>query len=474
MNFGKTLKELRKQKNLTQNQFSEILGVHLQTVSKWERDIELPDLAILHLIASTLDVSIDTLLSVDCDDSARGSFSSTKMGDGIYRFRKSYGLTQAELGKKLGVSSDTISKWERGVILPKIDMLVTVANVFNVSPSFIYYGVVPKEERSNKKRNLFKWLISIASLFIVSIVLALSFILFSGENSPPSTNLTPNATTGDTTTGDATTNDTQPNDAPVVNTVPISPTTAFMNSIFPIKNGITISDEMEMKIKTSEGEKVFSATKGQLFWDGTSTSFYVQDDNGNKATYNGVKLKNGYVNGLKVEIGNELGMVIKNDQQAVFTFSLSQNDTKLKVSDYLSFTSNLVSLPIKNYTSHFCQKKGELYYNETLKGWFGFDGVAFFGNLRDEVISCFDGTVKQIIPASFLDGARVIVENNSGFIATYENVSPSVQVGQTVHTGQTLGTITEPQYRYYHLDSHLLFSLTLNGKSTYELDYILF
>ena len=67
MDFGKTLKELRKQKNITQTQFSEIIGVHSQTVSKWERSLELPDLAVLQAISSVLEVSVDTLLSVNCE-----------------------------------------------------------------------------------------------------------------------------------------------------------------------------------------------------------------------------------------------------------------------------------------------------------------------------------------------------------------------------------------------------------------------
>lgn len=36
-------------------------------------------------------------------------------GERLYRLRKEKGLTQVELGEKLGVSSKAVSKWENGV-----------------------------------------------------------------------------------------------------------------------------------------------------------------------------------------------------------------------------------------------------------------------------------------------------------------------------------------------------------------------
>ncbi len=487
MTFGKALKELRQQKNITQSQFSEIIGVHSQTVSKWERDLELPDLAILHFMANALDVSVDTLLLTDCDKSASGSFSSAKMGNAICRLRKRSSLTQAELARRLGVSPDTVSKWERGVISPKLDMLLSVAKFFNVAPSFIYYGVIPKAENTAQKRNYFKWIISLVSLFIVSIVLTLSLTLFKGNgalpnnnhlnNSPsnnpsiPSTSQEPNVPTAPNPT---TNNSSIPSTSQETNalTTPISPTTAFMHSIFPVANGMIVSNEKEICLRVKTGEKVVSATKGQLHWQG-GTNFFIQDEYGYKAVYYGVTLKNGYVNGLTVEIGHELGTITSTEQSTTFTFGLYSDETALKVTDYLPFSSNLMPLPVKNYAGHYCPNKDEMYYNETSKSWQAFD-IAFFGNVGDEIVSCFDGIVTAVQPAYTTTGASVTVKSSNGFVATYQNVSAVVQKGDTISLGQTLGLLTEPSYLYSQLDVHLHFSLQKDNKSTYEADYLLF
>ena len=43
MTFGDKLTKLRKQKNLTQEQLSDMLGVSRQSVSKWESDTAYPE-----------------------------------------------------------------------------------------------------------------------------------------------------------------------------------------------------------------------------------------------------------------------------------------------------------------------------------------------------------------------------------------------------------------------------------------------
>ena len=63
MNIGNNIKQLRQQKNLTQDQVAEKLGVSYQAVSKWENKANTPDLALLPAIAELFGVSIDALFS---------------------------------------------------------------------------------------------------------------------------------------------------------------------------------------------------------------------------------------------------------------------------------------------------------------------------------------------------------------------------------------------------------------------------
>lgn len=63
--FGKNLKSLRNERNLTQENVADILGVSFQSVSKWERGESYPDITILPVIASFFKVSVDDLLGVN-------------------------------------------------------------------------------------------------------------------------------------------------------------------------------------------------------------------------------------------------------------------------------------------------------------------------------------------------------------------------------------------------------------------------
>ena len=61
--IGKRIAALRREKGLKQDELAEKLGVSAQAVSKWENDQTCPDISLLPLLAKTLGVSVDELLS---------------------------------------------------------------------------------------------------------------------------------------------------------------------------------------------------------------------------------------------------------------------------------------------------------------------------------------------------------------------------------------------------------------------------
>ena len=63
--FGENLKNLRREKNLTQEKLADFLGVSFQTVSKWERGDTYPDITMLPEIAGFFKISVDDLLGVN-------------------------------------------------------------------------------------------------------------------------------------------------------------------------------------------------------------------------------------------------------------------------------------------------------------------------------------------------------------------------------------------------------------------------
>lgn len=66
--IGKMIAELRKSKNLTQQELGEKIGVGIKTISKWERGVTYPDIAIIKDLADVLGVTPDKLLSGENND----------------------------------------------------------------------------------------------------------------------------------------------------------------------------------------------------------------------------------------------------------------------------------------------------------------------------------------------------------------------------------------------------------------------
>jgi transcriptional regulator with XRE-family HTH domain len=65
MNIGETLKKLRREKDMTQEQLAEYLKISTQAVSKWETNLSLPDITLIPMLANILDTSADILLGID-------------------------------------------------------------------------------------------------------------------------------------------------------------------------------------------------------------------------------------------------------------------------------------------------------------------------------------------------------------------------------------------------------------------------
>jgi transcriptional regulator with XRE-family HTH domain len=55
------------------------------------------------------------------------------IGENLFKLRRESGMTQKELAEKLGVSFQTVSKWERGVCCPDISVVPVLAELFNTT-----------------------------------------------------------------------------------------------------------------------------------------------------------------------------------------------------------------------------------------------------------------------------------------------------------------------------------------------------
>ena len=64
MSIGTTIKRLRRERSITQEQLAEYLGISTGAVSQWECDRTAPDITQLPLLANIFDVSADELLEI--------------------------------------------------------------------------------------------------------------------------------------------------------------------------------------------------------------------------------------------------------------------------------------------------------------------------------------------------------------------------------------------------------------------------
>ncbi len=56
-----------------------------------------------------------------------------KFNEKLIQLRKKEGLSQEELGYKLNVTRQTVSKWELGQTTPEMEKLVEMSKIFNIS-----------------------------------------------------------------------------------------------------------------------------------------------------------------------------------------------------------------------------------------------------------------------------------------------------------------------------------------------------
>lgn len=73
---GERIKELRKEKNLTQSDLAKILNVTQDSISLWEKNKRLPDTPYIVLLAMYFGVSSDYLLGLE-DETGAKAYNNT-------------------------------------------------------------------------------------------------------------------------------------------------------------------------------------------------------------------------------------------------------------------------------------------------------------------------------------------------------------------------------------------------------------
>ena len=138
---GKLIASIRKEKNLTQAQLGEKLGVTDKTISKWENGMYMPDLSLLKPLSEILEVSIYELLD---GEKAKVTNIEKSKGDVLVDALKAY------------VSSVKKSMLQKGaiIIISTVMLLLFIIGfmlVINNYDNCHIYSITSEDERYSVK-----------------------------------------------------------------------------------------------------------------------------------------------------------------------------------------------------------------------------------------------------------------------------------------------------------------------------------
>lgn len=78
------------------------------------------------------------------------------LAENLKKIRKDKGYTQEILAEKLNVVRQTVSKWEKGLSLPDVDMLSKIANVLETDVNILLDGQITTTDQSELVKQLAK------------------------------------------------------------------------------------------------------------------------------------------------------------------------------------------------------------------------------------------------------------------------------------------------------------------------------
>ena len=136
MPFSNKLKNLRLENNLTQEQLARKLETTRRTYIYYETGKKYPSDDLLNRIAKCFNVETAFLMD-EQDELIANAQPQEGFRSKLRELRLQNDLSQEMLSRKLGIATRTVVMYEKGKSQPSIDMLTRMAELFNVSVSFL-------------------------------------------------------------------------------------------------------------------------------------------------------------------------------------------------------------------------------------------------------------------------------------------------------------------------------------------------
>ena len=163
ISMARGIKLHRVSSRMSQDELSRLLGVPENTLSRWEAGVLFPKIRFVSKLAQIFGVSELDLLCPEKEGEEDPEalkvknvrFWGTleeKVVKEIKRLRLIRGMSQQDLGKKVGVTLLTISRWERGIEKPDVGFLPKFAEAFGITEEELL-NPDPNAEQPKRKRS---------------------------------------------------------------------------------------------------------------------------------------------------------------------------------------------------------------------------------------------------------------------------------------------------------------------------------
>lgn len=140
MNYGKILKELREENQLTQEKLAEKLNIKRSLYNQYEHQYDVIPTFRLNDISNLFKVSIDYILGL-ADKKNYTNYNEkidiSKTTIRLKELRKENKLTQDKLAKELNSANTTISGYERGTRIIATPFLYEICKKYHISADYL-------------------------------------------------------------------------------------------------------------------------------------------------------------------------------------------------------------------------------------------------------------------------------------------------------------------------------------------------
>ena len=93
-----------------------------------------------------------------------------KFGENLQKLRKEKGISQEQLAEQLGVTRQSVSKWESGASYPEMDKIVMLCQYFHCDINVLINKDVSEERQKREASNAFKKFFEGVFLYLRKIV----------------------------------------------------------------------------------------------------------------------------------------------------------------------------------------------------------------------------------------------------------------------------------------------------------------